>query len=258
MLRVGIPDHRMPPDVLQREIDRIVALGVDLQLEKRAGVDFTIDGLLSDGYKAVFVAVGLHASAPAPVKGDELEGCLPAVEFLRDLNLGNPPQVGDRVVVIGGGDVAFDAARAASRLTSPSGKAPEVTIAYRRTRAEMPASDEEIDEGLDEGVRIEFLVAPVEILGADGKVAGIRLQRCELGEPDEKGRRRPVPIEGSFVELPCETVIVAIGQAIVARLRRGLRGARRSTATRCRSIARPSPPAARACSPAATWRRWAR
>jgi heterodisulfide reductase subunit A-like polyferredoxin len=215
MLRVGIPDHRMPPDVLQNEIDRICALGVDLRLNQRCGTDFTVDGLLDDGYKAVFLAPGLHASAPAPVKGDDLDGCLKAVEFLRAVNLGDPMPVGDRVVVVGGGDVAFDTARAASRLTSVDGNAPEVTIAYRRTRDEMPASREEIEEGLDEEVRLEYLVIPEEIIGTDGRVSAIKLQRCELGEPDENGRRRPEPIPGSFLELPCETVIFSVGQAIV-------------------------------------------
>ncbi|MBE0529095.1 MAG: FAD-dependent oxidoreductase [Thermoleophilia bacterium] len=222
MLRVGIPDHRMPPDVLQREIDQICALGVDLRLNQRCGVDFTVDGLLADDYQAVFLAPGLHASAPAPAKGDDLDGCLTAVEFLRELNLGKPMPVGDRVVVIGGGDVAFDTARGASRLTSETGKAPEVTIAYRRTSGEMPASREEIEEGLDEQVKIEYLVAPVEILGTDGKVSGIKLQRMRLGEPDEQGRRRPEPIDGDFIELPCETVIFAIGQAIVDDFANGL------------------------------------
>jgi len=222
MLRVGIPDHRMPRDVLQREIDQICALGVDLRLNQRCGVDFTVDGLLADGYQAVFMAPGLHASAPAPAKGDDLDGCLSAVEFLRALNLDDPMPVGDRVVVIGGGDVAFDTARSASRLTSVNGKAPAVTIAYRRTRDEMPASREEIEEGLGEQVRIEYLVAPVEILGSGGKVSAIKLQRCKLGEPDEQGRRRPEPIAGDFVEIPCETVIFAIGQAIVDDFAKGL------------------------------------
>ncbi len=222
MLRVGIPDHRMPPDVLQREIDRICALGVDLRLNQRCGVDFTVDGLLTGGYHAVFLAPGLHASAPAPVKGDDLDGCLKAVEFLRALNLGEPLPVGDRVVVIGGGDVAFDTARAASRLTSVNGRAPEVTIAYRRTRDEMPASREEIEEGLDEQVGLEYLVIPVEILGTDGKVSAIKLQRCELGEPDERGRRRPEPIPDSFFEIACESVIFSVGQAIFDDFAEGL------------------------------------
>jgi len=215
MLRVGIPDHRLPREVLQREIDQIVALGVDLRLNQRAGADFTVDGLLDDGYKAVYLAAGLQTNAPSPVEGDDLAGCLAAVEFLRAANLDDPMPVGDRVVVIGGGDVAFDTARTASRLTSTSGKAPAVTIAYRRSRDEMPASPEEIEEGIAEEIAIEYLVAPVEILGDDGKVSGIKLQRMRLGEPDEQGRRRPEPIPDSFVELPCDTVIVAIGQAIV-------------------------------------------
>ena len=222
MLRVGIPDHRMPPDVLQREIDRICALGVDLRLGQRCGVDFTVEGLLEDGYKAVFLAPGLHTSAPAPVKGDDLDGCLKAVEFLRALNLGDPLPVGDRVVVIGGGDVAFDTARSASRLTSVNGKAPEVTVAYRRTREEMPARREEIEEGLDEQLAIEYLVMPVEIIGAGGKVSAIKLQRCELGEPDLQGRRRPEPIPGVFFDIPCETVIFSVGQAIVGDFAEGL------------------------------------
>ncbi len=215
MLRVGIPDHRMPQDVLQREIDQICALGVDLRLNQRCGTDFTVDGLFDQGYKAVFLAPGLQTSAPAPVKGDDLEGCVSAVEFLRELNLGRPMPVGDRVVVIGGGDVAFDSARASLRLTSVNGKAPEATIAYRRTREEMPATIEEISEGLAEGVKIEFLAAPVEIIGAGGKVAAVKFQRNKLGEPDEKGRRRPEPIPGAFFEVPCETVVFAVGQAIV-------------------------------------------
>jgi heterodisulfide reductase subunit A-like polyferredoxin len=224
MLRVGIPDHRLPHDVLQKEIDQICALGVDLRLNQRAGTDFTVAGLLRDGYKAVFLATGLQTSAPAPVKGDDLDGCLKAVEFLRQLNLEDPMPVGDRVVVIGGGDVAFDTARGAARLTSVSGHAPDVTIAYRRTRTEMPASAEEIEEGLDERVAIEYLVAPVEIIGHDGKVSAVRLQRMRLGEPDERGRRRPEPIPGDFFEVPADTVIFAIGQAIVNDFAKRLKG----------------------------------
>ncbi len=191
MLRVGIPDHRLPREVLQREIDQIVALGVDLRLNQRAGVDFTVDDLLNDGYKAVYLAPGLQTSAPAPVKGDDLDGCLKAVEFLRQANLDDPLPVGDRVVVIGGGDVAFDTARTAARLTSTSGKVPEVTIAYRRTRDEMPASPEEIEEGLAEQLTIEYLVAPVEILGSDGKVAAIKLQHCGSASPTRRAGGGP-------------------------------------------------------------------
>ena len=224
MLRVGIPDHRLPHQVLQGEIDQICALGVDLRLNQRCGVDFTVDALLAGDYKAVFLGVGLQKGMPSPVTGDDLEGALQAVDFLREVNLGRPPAVGERVVVIGGGDVAFDTARSALRIQAPSGKYPEVTIAYRRTAAEMPASPEEIEEGIEEQLHIEYLVAPDEILGRDGKVTGIRLQRMQLGEPDEKGRRRPVPIDGAFTEIPCDTVIMAIGQALVDDFAKDLDG----------------------------------
>ncbi|MEZ5124618.1 MAG: FAD-dependent oxidoreductase [Thermoleophilia bacterium] len=224
MLRVGIPDHRLPHDVLQREIDLICALGPELRLNQRCGVDFTVDSLFADGYKAVFLGVGLQKGLPSPVAGDDLQGAMQAVDFLREVNMGHPPAVGERVVVIGGGDVAFDTARSALRIQAPSGTYPDVTIAYRRTATEMPASPEEIEEGLHEQLRIEYLVAPVEILGKDGKVSGIKLQRMQLGEPDEKGRRRPVPIDGSFVELPCDTVIMAIGQALVDDFAKDLDG----------------------------------
>ncbi len=224
MLRVGIPDHRLPHDVLQREIDQICALGVDLRLNQRCGADFTVDSLLADGYSAVFLGVGLQKGLPSPVPGDDLSGTLQAVDFLREVNLERPPAVGERVVVIGGGDVAFDAARSALRIQTPSGGLPEVTIAYRRSAAQMPASPEEIEEGLEEQLKIEYLVAPVEILGTDGRVTAIKLQRMELGEPDERGRRRPVPIEGAFIEIPCDTVIMAIGQALVDDFAKDLEG----------------------------------
>ena len=151
-------------------------------------------------------------------------GALQAVDFLREVNLGRPPAVGERVVVIGGGDVAFDTARSALRIQAPSAGYPDVTIAYRRTAAQMPASPEEVEEGLEEQLKIEYLVAPVEILGTNGRVAGIKLQRMELGEPDESGRRRPVPIEGAFIEIPCDTVIMAIGQALVDDFAKDLEG----------------------------------
>jgi NADPH-dependent glutamate synthase beta subunit-like oxidoreductase len=212
MLRVGIPDHRMPRDVLQREIDQICALGVDLRLNQRAGVDFTVDGLLADGYQAVFMAPGLHASAPAPAKGDDLDGCLTAVEFLRALNLDDPMPVGDRVVVIGGGDVAFDTARSASRLTSTNGKAPEVTIAYRRTRDEMPARTEEIEHAEQEDVRFRYLTSPIRYIGDDQHwVKQMECIQMQLGDPDASGRRAPIPKAGSNFLMDVDMVVVAVG-----------------------------------------------
>ena len=224
MLKAGIPDYRLPKDVLGREIDQVTALGVELRLGKRAGSDFTIDGLLEDGYNAAFLAVGLQKSSEVEIPGAELEGTERAVEFLRRMNLGEPVSVGDRVVVIGGGDVALDAARSAIRLQKLSGRESKVTLAYRRTREEMPALDEEIEQAVDEGLEIEFLVAPLEIVGKNGRVSALKLQRCELGEPDASGRRRPVPIKGKTTEIEADTVVFAIGQDMVCDFLEGCEG----------------------------------
>ena len=224
MLKTGIPAYRLPKDVLGREIDAITALGVKVETGKRAGKDFTIDGLLADGYGAAFLAVGLQKSSEVEIAGAELEGTLRAVEFLRKLNLGEKVSVGDRVVVIGGGDVALDAARSAIRLQKGSGREPDVTLAYRRTRAEMPALAEDVEQALEEGLKVEFLLAPLEIVGKKGHVSALELQRCELGEPDDSGRRRPVPIEGDFVEIAADNVVLAIGQDIVADFLEGCEG----------------------------------
>ncbi len=233
MLRVGIPDYRLPKDVLTREIEQITGLGVELRSGQRAGADFTVDGLLEEGYSAAFLAVGLQRSSGVEVLGAELEGTLNAVEFLRDVNLGAvaganagpDAAVGCRVVVIGGGDVALDAARSAIRLQKASGREPDVTIAYRRTRAEMPALPEEVEQALEEGVKLELLVSPLEIAGdARGRVRALCLQRCELGDPDDSGRRRPVPIAGDALELEADTVVFAIGQDIVPDFLEGCSG----------------------------------
>ncbi len=245
MLRTGIPSYRLPHDVIEREIDQVLALGIDLRLGRRAGVDFTVDGLFDEGYKAVYLATGLQRSAEVDLPGAGLEGVTRAVEFLRDLNLGGTPAVGDKVVVVGGGDVALDAARSAIRLQAAAGKEPDVTLVYRRTEVEMPANASELQEARDEGLAVEFLVQPVEILGdgqasgqtgdearADGgaarapsgRVVGLRLQRCALGEPDQSGRRQPVPIEGSEFELAADTVVLAVGQALVDDFAHGCEG----------------------------------
>ena len=224
MLKTGIPDYRLPKDVLGREIDQVRALGVELKTGQRAGKDFTVDGLLADGYGAAFLAVGLQKSSEVEIPGAESEGTLRAVEFLRELNLGERVQVGDRVVVIGGGDVALDAARSAIRLQKSSGRESDVTLAYRRTREEMPALDEEVEQAIEEGLKVEFLVAPLEIVAKKGRVSALKLQRCELGEPDSSGRRRPVPIEGDFVEIAADNVVFAIGQDIVGDFLQGCDG----------------------------------
>ena len=224
MLRTGIPDYRLPHEVIQREIDQVLALGVDLKLGHRAGADFTVDGLFEQGFKAVYLATGLQKSAEVELPGGDFTGVTRAVELLRELNLGATPAVGEKIVVVGGGDVALDAARSALRLQQQRGIEPDVTLVYRRTSVEMPANASEVKEARDEGLKVEFLVQPLEIVGADGAVAGIRLQACELGEPDESGRRQPVPAEGSEFELAVDTVIFAVGQALVDDFARGCEG----------------------------------
>ena len=215
MLRTGIPDYRLPHDIVQREIDRILALGVDLKLGHRAGADFTVDGLLGDGFAAAYLATGLQQSAEMRLPGDGLQGVARAVELLRELNLGGRPTVGARVVVIGGGDVALDAARSVIRLQQQAGLEPDVTLTYRRSEVEMPANAGEVQEARDEGLKVEFLVQPLEITGQNGRVAGLTLRRCELGEPDASGRRQPVTVEGSDFQIAADTVVFAVGQALV-------------------------------------------
>ena len=210
MLRVGIPEYRLPRPALQGEIDRITALGVELKTGQRCGTDFTVDSLFADGYKAVFLATGLHQSKDLPIDGLDQQGVVRAVEFLRAQALGENPTTGKRVVVVGGGDVAYDAGRTAFRCG-----ADEVTLACIEDERTAPASSEEIEEGKEEQVHVEYSLVPVEILGKDGVATGVKFQRCTLGEPNERGWRPPVPVEGEFVELEADTVIFAVGQAIV-------------------------------------------
>jgi heterodisulfide reductase subunit A-like polyferredoxin len=207
MLRVGIPAHRLPRAVLDREIELIVNLGVEIRTGTALGRDFTIDGLFREGYAAVYLALGAHQGIELGVPGEKLVGVRQGVEFLREVNLNGTAPVGRRVAIIGGGNVAIDVARSAVRLG-----AEEVTIVYRRTRREMPAWEEEIRAAEEEGVKIAYLAAPQEILGRDGRLAGVRLIRMELTEPDSSGRRRPVPIPGSEFDLECDQLIAAVGQ----------------------------------------------
>ena len=208
MLSVGIPDYRLPPDVLAEEVKGVTDLGVEIRVNTPIGPDLTLDTLFQQGYGAIFLAMGAHGSMPLNVRGEGAKGVVSGVKFLRDFNLGRKVEVGQKVVVIGGGNVAIDGARSALRLG-----AEEVTILYRRSRPEMPAADEEIEAALSEGVKIAYLAAPVEVLvGEEGKVRGLRSIRMRLGPPDASGRSRPIPIEGSEFYVPAEMVIVAIGQ----------------------------------------------
>jgi NADH-quinone oxidoreductase subunit F len=203
MMRYGIPDYRLPRNVLAEEIDEIRALGVDMRTNTTIG---SLDQLFEDGYHAVFLAIGAHQGTRLGIEGEDSPEVIEAVSFLREVNMGNKVRAGDRVAVIGGGNAAIDASRSALRLG-----ASEVEIIYRRTRDEMPASQEEIEEAIHEGVNIEFLAAPNRILRKDGKIE-LECIRMELGTVDASGRRRPVAIEGSEFTSSFDTVIAAIGQ----------------------------------------------
>ena len=206
MLRYGIPQYRLPKELLDKEIKLIEELGVEMINNKTLGVDFTIESLKAES-DAVVVAVGAWKSSPMRVEGENLEGVYGGIDFLRTVIEGKPLDIGKKVAVCGGGNTAMDACRTAVRLG-----ADEVYIIYRRTRDEMPAEKLEIKEAEEEGVIYKFLTNPAEIIGVDGKVSSIRLQVMELGEPDASGRRSPVPVEGKFETLDVDSVIMAIGQ----------------------------------------------
>ncbi len=213
MMRYGIPEYRLPREVLAKEIEEIKSMRVDIRTNTRIS---SVDELFEHGYHAIFLAIGAHQGAKLRIEGEDSPEVMEGVSFLREINIGNQVRVGDRVAVIGGGNVAVDASRSALRLG-----AKEVTIIYRRTRDEMPASREEIEEALLEGVKMEFLAAPIRIERRDGAVE-LTCIRMELGAVDESGRRRPVPIAGNEFTLPFDTVIAAIGQVPEAPEKFGL------------------------------------
>ncbi len=207
MLRVGIPDYRLPKAILDKEIDHILGLGVELKTNAALGRDFTLDSLFDQGYKAVFLGIGCHVGKPLGIAHEDAPGVVQGVEFLRRQNLGESQEIGKKLAVIGGGNVAIDVACSAIRLGV------DVTIVYRRSREEMPAFEHEVEQALCEGVKLIYLAAPLEAkVGADGKVAGLICQKMELGEPDASGRRKPVPIPNETFELPVDMIVPAIGQ----------------------------------------------
>ena len=206
MLRYGIPEYRLPKAILKAETDAIAALGVKYVNNFKIGRDADFDEFRAR-FDAVIVANGAWKSSAMRVKGEELDGVWGGIDFLRAVVIGQKPEIGERVAIVGGGNTAMDACRTAVRAG-----AKEVFVVYRRTRKEMPAEDVEIVEAEEEGVVFKFLRAPDEIIGKDGRVAGMRLQVMELGEPDERGRRKPVPVPGQFEEIALDSVIAAIGQ----------------------------------------------
>ncbi len=227
MLRVGIPDYRLPPEVLDREIQNLLRTGIEVRTEQRLGRDFTLDDLRAQGFRAIVLGIGAHGSLRLNIPGErELQGVEDAVAFLREVNLGRREPPGKQVVVVGGGNVAVDAARTALRLGCE-----QVSMVYRRSREEMPAYAEEIEGALEEGVVIHYLSAPVRVLGEEGRVTGFECIRTELGPPDASGRRRPVPVEGSELVIPCDAVVPAIGQEpdVQCVAESGIDIARRST-----------------------------
>ena len=206
MARVGIPAYRLPREVLNREIDEILDLGVELKLNHPI---HSIRDLFADGFAAAFLAIGAHEPQKLRIPGEDVaSGVFHGVPFLRAVALGEEAHLGERVVVVGGGNTAMDTARTALRLGSR-----EVTVVYRRTNAEMPANEWEIDEALEEGVALRILTQPVAVLSENGKVSAVRCVQMRLGEPDASGRRRPIPIEGSEFDIQCDALVAAIAQA---------------------------------------------
>ena len=206
-LRLAIPAYRLPPEVVEQDISNVTAIGVEIATDSPVS---DVDALRREGFDAVLMATGTQASSRLDVPGEKLAGVLSGLRFLRATKLGTPADLaGKRVVVVGGGNVAMDAARTAIRLG-----AAQTTVAYRRGREEMPAHKAEIEEAEQDGVAFSFLAAPVEVVGnAAGGVAGLRCRRMALGKPDASGRRRPEPIAGSDFTMPCDMVLAAIGMA---------------------------------------------
>lgn len=207
MLRWGIPEYRLPKEVVANLIDAIQNLGVEIKTNVIIGRELGFNDVLKQGYEALVIAVGAWNDLKLNVAGEDYSGVITGLEFLRKANSGKGVTVGDTVYVIGGGNTAIDSARVAARLG-----AKRVGILYRRSRMEMPAIPDEVEASLRDGVEIQFLVTPSEIVGKDGKACGLRCVRMQLGGEDGSGRRRPIPIPGSEFEMEADMVIIAIGQ----------------------------------------------
>jgi NADPH-dependent glutamate synthase beta subunit-like oxidoreductase/NAD-dependent dihydropyrimidine dehydrogenase PreA subunit len=206
MMTLGIPSFRLEKDVINAEIDVLRSLGVEFRTGVEVGRDVTLEGLRADGYKAFYLAIGASQGAKLNIPGEELAGVSTGIDFLRSVNRGDAEELGGKVAVIGGGNVAMDVARAAVRLGA------EVTVYYRRGEDEMPADRDEVEEAKEEGVSFRFLCAPVEITG-EGGVSALRLEKMALGEPDAKGRRS-VKGTGEYETVPVTAVLSATGQKV--------------------------------------------
>lgn len=207
-LRYGIPEYRLPKDLLDKEISLITKLCKDVQVNKKLGRDFTLDDLKAQGFDAIFVGIGAWSNTRLKLEGEDMPGVMSGIDFLEKVTDDKNYPVPERVAVIGGGNTAMDACRTSVRLG-----AKEVACVYRRSRSEMPANPHEVDQADEEGVKFELLTAPVGFVGEGGKVTGIKCVKMQLGEPDASGRRRPVPVEGSDFVVPADMVILAVGQS---------------------------------------------
>ncbi|MGD8541642.1 MAG: FAD-dependent oxidoreductase [Desulfobacteraceae bacterium] len=219
MAAVGIPDYRLPRQILRDEVSEIQKLGVTIHYNTPVGQGITLSQLEAEN-DAVFVGVGAQGSSNMRVEGEDegYKGFIPGVEYLRAINDGKDPYPeGQRVVVVGGGNVAIDCVRCSFRVNKK-----DVNLVYRRTRKEMPAEDVEVHDAEEEGVNFHFLTTPVRVVAEKGKVVGLECIRMELGEPDASGRRRPVPVEGSEFVMPCDIAVPAIGQQVDLSLLEGL------------------------------------
>jgi formate dehydrogenase beta subunit len=219
MSAVGIPDYRLPRNILQREVQQIQKMGVSINYGQAIGKDLTLSQLEND-FDAVFIGIGAQDSTKMAIEGEDREylGFIPGLAYLREVNAGRDPYPqGNKVVVIGGGNVAIDCVRCSLRTEKEN-----IHLVYRRTRNEMPADDAEIHDAEEEQVQFHFLTAPVRILAENGKVIGLECIKMELGEPDASGRPRPVPVEGSEFVFDCDTIVSAIGQQVDLTLLAGM------------------------------------
>lgn len=212
MAAVGIPDYRLPRNIVKYEAGILERLGVEIRYNVQVGKEITLSQMFEQGYKAIFIGVGAQTNTPMGVEGEDkgYKGFIPGVYYLLEINQGRDPYPeGKRVVVVGGGNVAIDCVRSSFRIGKP-----DVNLVYRRTKKEMPADRVEIHDAEEEGVKFHYLCNPVRIIEKEGKVVGVECIRMELGEPDESGRRRPVPVKGSEFFIETDILIPAIGQAI--------------------------------------------
>jgi NADPH-dependent glutamate synthase beta subunit-like oxidoreductase/Pyruvate/2-oxoacid:ferredoxin oxidoreductase delta subunit len=206
MLMYGIPEYRLPKEILRKEISYIQQLGVEIRTGIQVGKDISLADIKKE-YQAVFIAGGAHGAVRLGVEGDDLPGVMEGIGFLRDINLAKKVKIGKKVAVIGGGNTAIDCARAARRIG-----AKDITIIYRRSRAEMPALVEDVESLEREGIAIELLAAPTRVISQNGRLSGIECLRMALGAPDAGGRPQPVPVKGTEFMIPVDTIIAAVGQ----------------------------------------------